>query len=123
MEESNQFPKILCWILNGFAQPFADLCHQFSVGTGLNMDIVAGKLLLLEKFLRRLRTLYVALRAARNSTGRSNGVINNAIVIRLFRTALCDHLKNFSRYNRSGLDFCDGTEHLVMAFAIKFILN
>ena len=37
---------------------------------------------------------------ARNSSVHSNGVINYAIAIRLFRTVLRDRLKNFSRYNR-----------------------
>ena len=53
----------------------------------------------LEKFLRRVRTLRVALRAARNSPVHSNGVINYAIAVRLFRTVRLFRLKNFSRYN------------------------
>ena len=58
-------------------------------------------LLFLEKFLRRVRTLRVALRAACNSPFHSNGVINYVIVVRLFLTVLRDRLKNFSRYNKS----------------------
>jgi hypothetical protein len=42
----------------------------------------------------------VALRTARNSPVHSNGVMNYAVAIRLFRTVLRDRLKNFSRYNK-----------------------
>ena len=54
---------------------------------------------LLEKFLRHVRTLCVAWCTARNSPVHSNGVINYAIAVRLFRTVLRDRPKNFSRYN------------------------
>ena len=40
--------------------------------------------LFLEEFLRRVRTLRVALRAARNSPVHNNGVINYATAVRLF---------------------------------------
>ena len=56
-------------------------------------------LLLLEKFLRCMQTLCVALRTARNSPVHSNGVINYAIAIRLFQTVMRDCLKNFSSSN------------------------
>ena len=52
-------------------------------------------LLLLEKFLRRVRTLWVVLRATCNSPVHSNGVINYAIAAHLFRTVLHGSLKNF----------------------------
>ena len=45
----------------------------------------------LEKFLTRVQTLCVALRAARNSPVlHGNSVINYAIAVRLFRTVLRD---------------------------------
>ena len=55
-----------------------------------------------EKCFETRRMLCVALRTARNSPVHSNGVINYAFVVRLFRTELRDRLKNFSRYNSDG---------------------
>ena len=72
-----------------------------------NYGVNKPALLLLERyFLRHVRTLCVALRAARNSPVHSNGVINYAIAVRLFRTVLRDRLKNFSRYNSVVLLLC-----------------
>ena len=59
-------------------------------------------ILLLEKFLRRVWTLYVALRAARNSPVHSNGV-HYAIAVRLFRTVLHDHL---NKKNPGTIGYC-----------------
>ena len=54
-----------------------------------------GVLLLLERFLKRVRTLCVALRIAPNSPIQSNTVINYVIAICLFRTVLCNHMLSY----------------------------
>ena len=84
------------WTIMTFKFRVRDTCAYFALQFQL---LQSSYLLLLEKILRRVQTLCVALRAARNSPVHSNGVIKYAIVIRLFRTVLCDRLKNFSRYN------------------------
>ena len=50
------------------------------------------------------KLMCVALRTVRNSPVHSNGVINYAIAVRLFRTVLRDRLKNYSRYNINYID-------------------
>ena len=62
----------------------------FSVKTGL---------FLLEKFVRGVQTLCVALRIVCNSSVHSNVLINYAIAIHLFRIVLRNNLKNFSSNN------------------------
>ena len=56
-------------------------------------------MLLLEKFLRHVRTLCVALHIARNSPIHSNAVINNAIVIRLLCLIMVCPQYHYSRIN------------------------
>ena len=70
-----------------------DCMHAQSQNNPEPGTVVAGKVL------RRVQTFCVALRAARNSPVHSNGVMNYAIAVRLFRTVLRDRLKNLSRYN------------------------
>ena len=93
--------------------------------------VIAGK------FLRRVQTLCVALRMARNSpvhchNRHSNGVIKYAIAIRLFRTVLRDCLKNFFRYNIStyttdyrvtGLNFKIFSPSFVIRPISEFVTN
>ena len=74
-------------------QIIQSMCQTYGVGSGfdtyLYRDLVTGKV-----FETRTNV------ALRNSPVHSNGVINYAIALRLFRTVLLrDHLKNFSRYN------------------------
>ena len=80
------------WIFMEYMQCIKIRCFPFT-------KIETVQLLLLEKFLRCIRTLCVVLREARNSPVHSNSVINYTVAARLFRTVLRDRLKNLSRYN------------------------
>ena len=99
---------------NSFNSAQVNVCNcRARVGAGL---------LLLEKLLRRVRTLCVALRTACKSPVHSNCVINYAIAILLYRTVLRDRLQNFSRYNRQKHCVCNAVAIDHMVKRIKYWL-